>query len=115
LYHYNPKDHTLKKISGGDKRIEVSNASLQQDAIENSSAIIIITAVVKRTSVKYGNRAERYVNIEVGAVGQNIYLQSVSLGLGTVMIGAFKDKALKKVLELPANENPFAIMPLGKM
>jgi len=115
LYHYNPKDHTLKKISEGDKRIEVSNAALQQDAIENSSAIIIITAVVKRTSVKYGNRAERYVNIEVGAVGQNIYLQSVSLGLGTVMIGAFKDKALKKVLELPANENPFAIMPLGKI
>jgi len=115
LYHYNPKDHTLKKISGGDKRIEVSNASLQQDAIENSSAIIIITAVVKRTSVKYGNRAERYVNIEVGAVGQNIYLQSVSLGLGTVMIGAFKDEALKKVLGFAENENPFAIMPLGKM
>ena len=115
LYHYNPKDHTLEKISGGDKRTDISNAALRQDAIENSSAIIIIAAVVERTVVKYGNRAERYVHIEVGAVGQNIYLESVSLGLGTVMIGAFKDNALKKVLGLQNNEGPFAIMPLGKL
>jgi SagB-type dehydrogenase family enzyme len=115
LYKYKPQNHTIKKISGGYKRIDISNAALGQDAIENSSAMVIITAVFERTAVKYGKRAERYVNIEVGHVGQNIYLQSVSLGLGTVMIGAFKDDALKKVLALPKNENPLAIMPLGKI
>jgi len=115
LYHYNPKDHTLKKISEGDKRTDISNAALMQDAIENSSAIIIIAAVVERTARKYGNRAERYVHIEVGHVGQNIYLQAVSLGIGTVMIGAFKDESLKKVLGLTEGENPLAIMPIGKL
>ncbi len=53
--------------------------------------------------------------MEVGHIGQNIYLQAVSLGLGTVMMGAFKDDALKKVLNLPANEFPLAIYPLGKI
>lgn len=53
--------------------------------------------------------------MEVGHAGQNIYLQSVSLSLGTVMIGAFNDNALKKVLGLPDNEDPLAIMPLGKI
>ena len=115
LYKYKPQNHTIKKVSEGDKRIDISNAALRQDAIENSSATIIITAVYERTAVKYGNRAERYVHIEVGAAGQNIYLQSVSLGLGTVMIGAFKDIDLKDVLSLPKNENPLAIMPLGKI
>jgi len=115
LYHYNPKDHTLKITREGDKRTDIFNAALNQEAIENSSAIIIITAVVERTAAKYGSRAERYVHIEVGAVGQNIYLQCVSLGLGTVMIGAFRDNALEKVLGLPNNENPYAIMPLGKI
>jgi SagB-type dehydrogenase family enzyme len=115
FYKYKPQSHTLKKISGGDKRLDISNSALQQDAIENSSAIIIISAVYERTAAKYGSRAERYIHIEVGSVGQNIYLQSVSLGLGTVMIGAFKDEALKKVLALPKNENPYAIMPLGKI
>ncbi len=65
--------------------------------------------------MKFGKRTERYVNMEVGHVGQNIYLQAVSLGLGTVMMGAFKDDALKKVLNLPANEFPLAIYPLGKI
>jgi len=115
LYHYKPKDHTLMKISGADKRIDIFNAALMQDAIKNSAATIIITAVVERTAVKYGSRAERYVHIEVGTAGQNIYLQCVSLGLGTVIIGAFKDETLKKVLGLPDNEHPFMIMPLGKI
>jgi SagB-type dehydrogenase family enzyme len=115
IYKYYPKDNSIKKITEGDKRTAVSNAALRQDAIENSSAIVIITAIYERTSVKYGKRSERYVNMEVGHVGQNIYLQAVSLGLGTVMIGAFDDEALKKVLDLPANEFPLAIYPLGKI
>ncbi len=115
IYKYDPRRHILKKITEGDKRIEISNAALKQDVIEKSSAIILIAAIYERTSVKYGKRTERYINMEVGHVGQNIYLQAVSLGLGTVMIGAFEDDALKKVLKLPANESPLAIYPLGKI
>ena len=115
VYKYKPQDHTIKRISDGNKRINVSNSALKQDAIENSSAIVIIAAIYERTKVKYGNRSERYVHIEVGHVGQNIYLQAVSLGIGTVMIGAFKDEALKKVLGFAEDEYPLAIMPLGKI
>ncbi|MGB5289130.1 MAG: SagB/ThcOx family dehydrogenase [Ignavibacteriaceae bacterium] len=115
LFKYDPGSHSLKKIVDGDKRQDISDASLRQDAIEECSAIIIITAVYERTSVKYGRRTERYVHMEVGHAGQNIYLQAVSLGIGTVMIGAFQDEALKKVLDLPANEFPLAIYPLGKI
>ena len=98
----------------GDKRTDISNASLKQESLESSSAIVAITAIYERTSVKYRNRTERYVDMEVGHVGQNIYLQAVSLGLGTVMVGAFNDEALKKVLALPEDENPLALYPLGK-
>ena len=115
IYKYNPRNHNMKKIEDGDKRMEISNASLRQDAIEGCSALVIITAIYERTSVKYGDRAERYVQMEVGHVGQNIYLQAVSLRIGTVMIGAFQDEALKKVLKIPANEFPLAIYPLGKI
>ena len=115
VYKYNPQNHTLKKILAGDKRIEISNASLRQESIESSSALVIIAAIYERTSVKYGKRTERYVNMEVGHVGQNIYLQAVSLGLGTVMIGAFEDAKLKKVLGLPADEFPLAVYPIGKI
>lgn len=115
IYKYSPQDHTLQKISEGDKRDEISNASLKQESITSASAIVVIIAIYGRTSVKYGKRTERYVNMEVGHVGQNIYLQAVSLGLGTVMVGAFSDDALKRVLNLPDDEHPLALYPLGKI
>ena len=115
IYKYNPLNHSIKKIDNGYKRVEISNASLKQEAIGECSALVIITAIYERTSVKYGDRAERYVHMEVGHAGQNIYLQAVSLGIGTVMMGAFHDDALKKTLKLPANEFPLAIYPMGKI
>ena len=115
IYKYSSQNHSLQKISEGDKRIEISDASLKQESITSASAIVVITAIYERTSVKYGKRTERYVNMEVGHVGQNIYLQAVSLGLGTVMMGAFEDDALKKALKLPDNEHPLALYPLGKI
>ncbi len=115
IYKYNPQNHTIKKITEGDKRVEISNAALKQRSIVEASAVIVIAAVYERTSVKYGKRTERYVNMEVGHVGQNIFLQSVSLGLSTVMVGAFEDEALKKAVNLPGNEFPLAIYPLGKI
>jgi len=115
IYKYSPQNHSLQKISEGDKLVEISDASLKQESITSASAIVVITAIYERTSVKYGKRTDRYVNMEVGHVGQNIYLQAVSLGLGTVMIGAFEDDALKKALNLPDNEHPLALYPLGKI
>ncbi len=115
IYKYNPLNHTLKKITEGDKRVEISNAALKQRSIVEASALVVITAVYERTSVKYGKRTERYVNMEVGHVGQNIYLQGVSIGLSTVMVGAFEDESLKQAMNLPENEFPLAIYPLGKI
>lgn len=115
IYKYIPKNHSLEKVYDGDNRAEISDAALKQASIKEAPASIIMAGVYERTSIKYGTRTERYVHIEVGAIGENIYLQGIALGIGTVMIGAFQDEALKKVLALPADENPLAIMPLGKM
>jgi len=74
-----------------------------------------MTGVYERTSYKYGQRAERYVQIEAGSIAENIYLQATALGIGTVLIGAFNDAEVKKVMALPSDEAPLIIMPLGKI
>ena len=63
--------------------------------------------------VKYGIRARRYVHIEVGHVGQNIYLQAESLGLGATMVGAFDDRMLKRVIGMRQAETPLGLVPVG--
>ena len=115
LYKYNPQQHAIIKIMEGDKRDDISNAALKQSSIRSAAANIIIFGNYNRTAFKYGKRAKRYVQIEVGAVCQNIYLQAHTLGLGTVLIGAFKDDSLKSTLNVPEDEYPLGIMPIGRI
>jgi len=114
LYRYAPSEHALQPVSGRDLRKALGRAALRDRAIASASAVLVVAAEYGRTEVKYGERAERYVHIEVGAVAQNVHLQSVSLGLGTVIIGAFHDDAVKGALGLPAEHEPLAIMPVGR-
>ncbi|HJX69867.1 MAG TPA: nitroreductase family protein, partial [Dehalococcoidia bacterium] len=61
----------------------------------------------------YGQRGARYVHIEVGHAAQNIHLQAVALGLGSVPIGAFYDEQVQRALALPKNQQPLYIIPVG--
>jgi SagB-type dehydrogenase family enzyme len=115
LYKYQPQQHTVQRVAEGDKSDALSNAALSQTFLRKAAVNVILCGNVKRTAVKYGTRAERYVQIEVGAVCQNIYLQAYAIGLGTVSVGAFRDDAVHSVLRLPAEEQPFGIMPIGRI
>lgn len=114
LYRYVPQQHALQPLAEGDLRVPLSNAALRQAAVARAPVVLVITAVYQRTAVKYGERATRYAQIEVGAVAQNVYLQAEALGLGTVLMGAFDDAAVQATLRLPADHEPLAIMPVGR-
>jgi SagB-type dehydrogenase family enzyme len=113
VYHYDAKEHSLKQILEEDVRKELSDAALGQGFIADAPVVLIITAVFERMKVKYGERGTRYVFAEVGHVGQNIYLQCVSIGLSTVAIGAFYDDRVQEVLGIPRDHKPVYIMPIG--
>jgi SagB-type dehydrogenase family enzyme len=112
-YRYHPIDHALELVLDGDLRAPLQAAALGQAWVGTPPAVLVITGVVARTAAKYGSRAERYVQIEVGAVAQNVYLVSESLQLATVLVGAFTDDRVASVLELPEGEAAYAIMPIG--
>jgi len=115
IYKYRPHKHELVKVDGEDKRDELAFAALGQSPVRDGAIVIVIAAVYERTMRKYGQRGIRYVHIEVGHAAQNIYLQAVSLRLGTVFIGAFYDDDVKRVLNMPDEEQPLCIMPVGRI
>ncbi len=115
IYKYRPHKHQLVKTVDGDKRAEVCRASLNQSPISDAAAVIVFCAISERTTVKYGERGIRYVYIEAGHAVQNVYLQAVSLNLGTLVIGAFRDNELKNVMNFDLYEYPLCIMPVGKL
>ena len=115
VYHYQPSAHALEEIAKGDKRKLLTGAALMQEAINKSAAIIVIAAEYKRTTGKYFKRGKKYVHMEAGHAAQNIYLQAVSLMIGTVVTGAFIDALVKQIVHLPRNAEPLYLMPIGKI
>ena len=114
VYHYNIYEHSLTQHHKGDVRAELARAALGQEFIYEAPVDIVICAVYERTGRRYGSRGERYVHIEVGHAGQNIYLQATALGLATVAIGAFYDEQVREALRLNKQHKPLYIMPLGR-
>lgn len=115
VYKYGYRKHELHKVGDGDKRAALAAAALDQECVSDCAASVILTSVYGRTTVEYGERGVRYVHMEAGHVGQNIHLQAAALDLGTVVVGAFDDEAVVRVLGITKKEYPLYIMPLGRL
>lgn len=114
VYRYNPSAHGLAEVVGGDMRGPLAAAAWWQNWMGNAAIALVISAVYERTTKKYGERGIRYVHMEAGHAAQNVYLQAQSLGLGTVVVGAFRDNRVRNILRLREDEQPLSIMPVGK-
>ncbi len=113
VFHYDPEHHRLDPVAAGDARGPLAAAALNQGCVGTAPAVFAVSAVYERTSIKYRDRAPRYVHMEAGHAAQNILLEAVALGLGGVPVGAFNDDQVKRVLKLPADQAPLLLIPVG--
>lgn len=115
VYRYEPNEHQLLRTVEGDKRAQLAAAALGQSWVREGAIAIVFTAVYERTTGRYGDRGIRYVHMEVGHAAQNLCLQATALDLGTVTVGAFYDKTVAELLNLPQDEQPLYIIPVGRV
>ena len=100
IYHYNVLEHELELVKSGKFGSKITNAGLKQDMLGKAAVTFVLSAIFDRTRHKYGERGFRYIYIEAGHISQNIYLQSISLGLGSVVVGAFHDDKVNKIIDV---------------
>ena len=113
IFRYISEGHKLEKITGGDHREVLSQACLGQHCVAEAPLSVVFTAVYENTTKKYGERGIMYVHMEAGHAAQNIHLQAVALGMGSVPVGAFSDEKMAKILKCDKNEIPLYIVPVG--
>lgn len=112
VYHYNPFNNTLEQILGNDLRSELS---AENEWVKGAPVSIIITGNYQKMIDKYKDEklSTRFVDMEAGHAGQNIYLQVEARNLATVALGSFNDDQVHKILKIPANEKTLYIYPVG--
>ena len=114
VYKYISQEHKILRTIDRDLRAELCAATMGQNMVKDAPFTVVYTAIFSRMTNRYGERGrERYVCIDLGHSAQNIYLQAEALSLGTCAIGAFIDSKVSEVLQLPAEEEPLYLMPVG--
>ncbi len=114
-YRFQPEAQTLQRSEAAVTTADLQRAALGQAAVTEAAAAVVLTAVAVRSAGKYAARSARYIAFEAGAAAQNLALQSVALGLGSVVIGGFDDVALATLLQLPAGEQPLCLLAIGAL
>jgi SagB-type dehydrogenase family enzyme len=100
LYHYDVEGHQLDILWKREFSADDMKAFFSQDWMERASFVVFITAAFGRTQAKYGERGYRYVLLEAGHVGQNMYLAAQALGIGCCALGGTHDAVVEKLLDV---------------
>jgi len=116
IYHYNVRLHALELIKEGEFGQELVHYCLGQEMPGTAALTLILTAVFQRTRWKYRERAYRYVLLEGGHIGQNIYLAATAMGMGACAIGAFLDDHVNRLIGVDGKEEAVIyILTVGKI
>lgn len=88
-------------------------AAFGQDFIAQAP-LVIVGCVDKEKVDYYGERGKSLYSIcDVSVSIQNLMLVAYEEGLGSVWVGKFDEDRVSKILNLPDNLRPIAIVPVG--
>ncbi len=116
IYHFYIPRHLLEVLAQGTLGGDLAEAALGQDMVRTASVVLIWTAVVQRSKWKYGERGYRYIYLDAGHIGQNLYLAATALELGCCTIGALFDDEVNRLIGVDGKAETVVYMgAVGKM
>jgi SagB-type dehydrogenase family enzyme len=113
LYLYEPTRHELTLTIDRDLRQSLFNSSFNQRVVQKAPCTFMFAGAVKKVEAKYRNRGEKFTSIEAGHIAENIQLQAVTLGLGSVPIGVMDTKTIAQFCKLPETLEVLYLVPVG--
>jgi len=78
-----------------------------------ATAPVLIVCCGKRYPQNYNWMGDHLFLIDVGIAIEHLVLAARNEGLGTCWIGGFEDKAIKTLLEIPADHDVIMVLTLG--
>jgi SagB-type dehydrogenase family enzyme len=114
IYHYEVPDHALALLNSGDPTDQLYEVCCAQEYAREAGMTLLISAMVERTKRKYGDRGYRYVLLDIGHLGQNVYLSCTAMGLSVVTTcGFFDDEAADMLGINGVDESVFYVAFIG--
>lgn len=116
-YHYLPMSHSLEYFGDINHKEEKISESVSGQSWASKAAVMFYYSFVPyRCEWRYGIYAHRPALMDVGHVGQNLYLACSALEIGTCALAAFNPSVCNALFDL-AGEEEFVVyvFPVGKI
>ncbi len=108
LYHYDPRQHRLDFLGPLPAATGAPHA-------DDADALVLLSAVFRRTGYKYHNRAYRYALADAGHLLENVRLAAHGAGMAPQLLRRFDDAAAAKALAIDGvEEGVLAMMALRR-
>lgn len=108
LYHYDPEHHRLDMLGPVP-------AALGAPQADDADAVVLLTAVFRRTGYKYRNRAYRYAVADAGHLLENLRLAGHNAGLQARLVAHFDEVLAASAIGVDGvEEGVLAIMDLRR-
>jgi len=110
----NRQPWTFIVVKTKEIREQLVQAAGGQQFLAQAPVVIVVCADLEVSGARYEDRGRTlYAFQDTAAAIENMMLAAVSYGLGTCWVGAFRETEVRKILELPANLKPVAMIPMG--
>ena len=104
VYLLHPMDFGLEIKRKGDYSSRIAAAALDQEVARAAAVVFVWVAVINRSRQKYQQRAYRYIYLDCGHIGQNLYLAATSMDLGCCGLAAFYDDEVNDLVGVDGQE-----------
>lgn len=110
-YRYLPATHSLELLTSTKPGAELLAGATSQGQVHSAPAVFVIAAVYERMGS--GAKNHTWTDYEAGLASENLMLEAVALGLGSVVTGGIDAGAVKDAVKFIAGEQVIVVIPVG--
>lgn len=92
----------------------LSKAAYDQECVSRAPAVLVFCAAGERSRVKYKERGMTLYCLQDATIAATFgHLAATALGLGSVLVGAFKEVEVAQIIGTPPSRRPILLLPVG--
>ncbi len=103
----------IYQIKNMEMKEKLASAAKDQTFVAQSPLLLVFCANPSRSVERFGDRSQLFSVQDATIATAYAQLTLHAMGLSTVWIGAFDEKQVSEILDIPKGQRPVAILPIG--
>ena len=92
----------------------LGESAYSQTCVSGAPAVLVFCTDAPRSAATYSERGKALYCVQDATIAATFaHLAAVALGLGSVMVGAFNEAEVARIIDAPATQIPILLLPLG--